>query len=112
VKDEKNTLSLQQAATLRFLLVGVTVFNLLDYLLTLFFLQAGFRELNPIISPLVHTPYFPFLKLVIIPLLLCFIWRVRQSLNGRRIMFYARILFGAYLLLMVYFSYNLSLLRL
>ncbi len=90
----------------RCLLFGVAVFNVLDYLLTEIFLLAGYRELNPVMGLIEGTPYFPLVKLVIIPLLLYFVWWLRYGV-GNRILYYTWFTFGAYLSLMIYFVIHL-----
>ncbi|MEW5922008.1 MAG: DUF5658 family protein [Bacillota bacterium] len=96
------SLTKSQDRILGFLLSSIAIFNSVDYLLTVMALKNGFRELNPVMNAIVFTPYFPLVKLVIVPFLLYIIWRMR-SRTGRRIMLYAWATFSVYLFLMVYF---------
>ena len=102
---KKLPLMQKQERTLCILLVGTAAFNVADYLLTNLALSLGYRELNPVMDLVVHTPYFRLIKVVLIPLMLYFIWRHRH-LAGRRVLLYAWIAFLVYLLLMIYFKLN------
>jgi len=74
-------------------------------MLTLLALRMGYRELNPVMDLVVHTPYFRLIKVVLIPLMLYFVWR-RRHLVGRRVLVYVWAAFLVYLFLMVYFKLN------
>ncbi len=104
-KLKRHPLSYKQERTLRDLLMGIVAFNVADYLLTTLALSLGYRELNPVMDLVVHTPYFRPVKLVLIPLMLYFIW-MHRHLAGRRVLLYAWIAFLAYFLLMIYFKLN------
>ena len=91
---------------LRDLLLGVAVFNVADYLLTLLALHVGYREFNPIMDIIVHTPLFPLVKLVVVPIALYFVWSQRSRV-GSRILIYAWLAFSIYLFLMFYFKFNI-----
>ncbi len=88
------------------LLIGIIVFNFIDFLLTSVFLSMGYRELNPVMDLVVHTHYFPLIKLVMVPVTLLFVWEKRHHI-GRRILVYAWVPFLAYFMLMVHFTLNL-----
>ncbi|EEG78442.1 DUF5658 family protein [Dethiobacter alkaliphilus] len=86
------------------LLLGVGVFNVADYFLTLYALSRGMREGNPVMDMIVDTVYFPKVKLVLVPLLLLLLWLNRQRV-GKRLYVYVWIIFIAYFLLMVYYAW-------
>ncbi len=104
-KMRRHPLTRKHERTLFYLLIGTAAFNAADYMLTLLALRLGYRELNPLMDLVVHTPYFPLIKLVLIPIMLYYVW-VRRHLVGRRIMLYAWIAFLVYLSLMCYFKLN------
>lgn len=83
-------------------LILIGIFNILDYYFTLRALAAGFKELNPLINAVVNTLYFPLIKLVVIPLLLVLIWCLHSRINQERFSFYVRLMFFAYLGVLVY----------
>jgi len=88
---------------LLFLLVAVSIFNVIDYFVTMQSICRGFVEGNPVINAILHTPFFPLLKIVVIPLALFFIWQVRRHI-GKRLILYVSGMFVCYLSLMVYFG--------
>ncbi len=85
------------------LLMGIFAFNKVDFLLTLDALEMGFREANPFLVPLVGTPAFPLVKLLVVPLLLLLVWSIRHRV-GDRLVRYMAVPFGAYFSLMLYFQ--------
>lgn len=85
------------------MLIGVGLFNVADYFLTGHALRLGFREGNPVMALVVNTVYFPTVKLIIVPILLFFLWVVRERM-GRRLYMYVWVIFAAYALLMVYYA--------
>jgi L-cystine uptake protein TcyP (sodium:dicarboxylate symporter family) len=87
---------------LAFLLLGVGVFNAMDFFLTTYVINQGHKELNPIIDAIIGTGYFPLLKLVLVPVLLLILWSCRGYM-GKRLLPYAWLLFTAYASLMLYF---------
>ncbi|KUO50598.1 MAG: hypothetical protein APF76_08090 [Desulfitibacter sp. BRH_c19] len=87
---------------LALLLIGVGISNILDYFLTLYAVEQGFREGNPIMNAILDTSYFPSVKLIIVPLFLYFIWHVRSKI-GYKIYYYAWFIFIVYISLMVYY---------
>ena len=91
-----------QFRVLLVLLVGICIFNFVDYYLTNILLGLGYRELNPVMNVLVGTKYFPIYKLLIIPSLLTVLWVYRITII-KRFMFGVWITFLAYLSLMLYF---------
>lgn len=95
-----------QEQVLRGLLAGTALFNGVDYVLTVVALHLGYRELNPLMDLVVYTPYFPLVKLALVPLLLCFIWTRRDQV-GQRVLLYSWAVFLAYLLLMLYFKLHI-----
>ena len=104
-KLKRHPLTHKQERTLWALLIGIAAFNVADYLLTTLALSLGYRELNPVMDLVVHTPYFRIIKLVLIPLMLYFIWR-RRHLVGLRVLTYVWVAFLVYLALMCYFKLN------
>lgn len=84
------------------LLFGTGIFNIVDYFVTLHVVGLGFKEANPAMAALLHTPYFPMVKLVLIPLLLTFVWFSRKYV-GDRLFCYAWLVFASYSSLMLYF---------
>ena len=67
-----------------FLLIGIGLLNITDYFFTLQAFSLGAREGNPIMNAIVHTPLFPVVKLIIVPLLLVSVWVSRVKLNRLR----------------------------
>ena len=84
------------------LLVGIGIFNKIDYFLTTHFVGMGFRELNPLMKPIVETMTFSLLKLAVVPLLLIVLWKIRHKM-GSQLVQYLTLPFMGYLGLMVYF---------
>ena len=86
------------------LLLGIGLFNILDYFLTVeIVIVQGHQEANPLIEAILHTIYFPLVKLLIIPCLLLFIWIVRHHITSRNLTcIWAA--FIVYFSLMVYFK--------
>ena len=84
------------------LLIGTGLFNKADYFLTLDALGRGFYEANPVLAPMIGTYEFPLVKLLLVPLMLYLLWRIRH-LIGRRIVAYAFVPFVSYFSLMLYF---------
>jgi hypothetical protein len=99
----RKRLTKDQEGLLKYLLIGTGVFNVADYLLTMLALNMGYREANPIMKLIIDTKFFPIVKILIVPLLLYSIWARRHKV-GPRILFYSGLVFGAYLVLMVYFK--------
>ncbi|MBF7095759.1 DUF5658 family protein [Alkalibacter mobilis] len=91
-----------QERLLWLLLVGIAAFNKTDYFLTLDALDKGYKEANPILSPLIGTYEFPLVKLVLVPLLLILVWLMRNRIGDKLIRF-VWLPFIGYFLLMVYF---------
>lgn len=94
----------QNKRLLWLLLLGVGVFNVADYFLTLYAVKQGFREANPFMDTILHTVWFPKVKLLVVPLLLLLIWLRRKQL-GSRLYFYVWLIFIVYASLMVYYAY-------
>jgi len=67
---------------LKILLVVIVIFNIADYMLTLRCLEGGLVEGNPLMAPVVGTPWFFFIKVVLIPVLLYGVWRVRDQIGA------------------------------
>lgn len=66
------------------LLILTGVFNVIDFFNTRDLVVYGIHsEWNPFMRILVGTPYFAIYKLVLIPLGLAVLWRVRKSLMPR-----------------------------
>ncbi len=96
-------MSQKKSCVLLFLLLGTGVFNVLDYFLTNSVIGLGHRELNPLIDTTIGTIYFPLIKLTVVPLLLAFLWLVRDKF-GKPMMVGVWVMFLTYLSLMVYFK--------
>ncbi len=62
-------------------LIAIGVFNFADYLLTLRALSLGIPEGNPYMDALIGTPWFPIVKLVIVPVGLYRIWMLRHGMG-------------------------------
>ena len=86
------------------LLLGVGVFNVMDFFLTLYALERGFVEANPVMDLIVDTVYFPKVKLIVVPLLLSYLWLQRKRV-GSRIYVYVWLAFVAYMFLMFYYAW-------
>lgn len=84
-------------------LLGTAIFNILDYFFTMEALRMGYEEWNPVIDSILHHPILPFIKLLLIPLSLAVIWKVRNRI-GPRLVYYSGTVFSVYLLLMIYFG--------
>lgn len=85
------------------LLLGVGVFNVVDFVLTLYALEMGFVEANPVMDLIVDTVYFPKVKLIVVPLLLAYLWLQRHRV-GSRLYVYVWFVFLAYMFLMFYYA--------
>lgn len=83
------------------LLVTIGLCNVADFVLTLRAVPLGARELNPLMSAILDTPWFPLYKLGVVPVLLLALWLVRERM-GRRLMPYVYLVSVAYLGLMAY----------
>ncbi|MFO8060992.1 MAG: DUF5658 family protein [Bacillota bacterium] len=68
-------------AHLRITLISLGVFNAIDYMLTLRCLEGGLLEGNPIMAPIVGTAWFPLIKVILVPLGLYMIWKVRYQIG-------------------------------
>lgn len=84
-------------------LIGTGSFNIVDYILTMEFLEIGYYESNPIMASLVDTYEFPMVKLILVPLLLVVIWQNKDRFNGVAAKL-SWIPFMSYFVLMVYYS--------
>ena len=62
-------------------LIGIGVFNIVDYILTLEFLNKGFYEANPIMARMIGNYEFPLVKLLLVPLLLLALWQHRDKIG-------------------------------
>lgn len=83
-------------------LIGVCAFNIADYFLTIQAMENGCREANPIVGPMLGTFQFPLAKLIVVPLLLIFIWKMRDRM-GTALATFAWVPFMGYFSLMVYY---------
>lgn len=88
-------------------LIGTGSFNIVDYILTLEFLEIGFHEANPIMASMVHTYEFPLVKLILVPLLLLALWQNKDRFKGAAAKL-SWVPFMSYFVLMVYYSVLLS----
>lgn len=69
---------------LALLLASVALFSVIDYLATVRAIAHGVVELNPVMDPLIGTPWFPLIKLAIIPGALYAVWLVRDRWQNNR----------------------------
>jgi len=96
--------TLDRPTLLWLLLLGVGVFNVTDFFLTLYALQKGFIEANPVMDLIVDTIFFPKVKLVVVPLLLFYLWLQRKRV-GSRLYIYVWFIFVVYMFLMFYYAW-------
>lgn len=82
---------------LKYMLIAISVFNVADYISTLIAISNGVPEGNPVMDAVIGTPWFPVIKLVLVPAGLYLIWRCRGRV--RRVVYYAGVAFAAYGLL-------------
>ncbi len=59
------------------LLIGFL--NISDYFFTVKALELGFKERNPVINLIIDTYFFPFLKLLLVPMGLFVIWKLNNK---------------------------------
>lgn len=84
------------------LLLLTGLFNVVDFFATQDLVVYGIHgEWNPLMRPLMGTPYFAFCKLILIPLGLIFLWRVRNVVLAK-FMGLVRVLCGIYGILLAY----------
>ena len=62
-------------------IVALIVFNVADYFFTIRALSWGIPEGNPVMDLIVYTPLFAGVKVMLIPLALLWVWRVRHQLG-------------------------------
>jgi hypothetical protein len=86
------------------LLVGTGVFNIIDYYVTVYALEVGFGEGNPVVAWIMRAGYFTEVKLLVVPVLLVGVWLGRERV-GRRVWYYVWVVFVCYGGLMVYFGW-------
>jgi hypothetical protein len=89
---------------LRFMLICVALFNAADYFLTRIAVSKGAVEANPFMDAILHTPFFPAVKLLAVPLGLYWIWRVRGRVRPA-VMRVVWVAFLAYGFLTVWHTY-------
>ena len=89
------------------LLLGIGLFNVVDYFFTVQALFLGATEANPVMDAIVHTPLFPVVKLILVPALLVFFWTVRHKIRTRKniIMLMTWVVFISYFFVTVYHLY-------
>ncbi len=92
------------------LLIGIGLLNIADYFFTVQALSLGAREINPVMDAIAHTPLFPVVKLILIPVLLLFVWTARHKLQARKraIMLLTWVAFVSYFVMTLYHLYFLS----
>ena len=86
------------------MLILTAVFNILDYYFTIVVTALGGRELNPLAAPFVNSWVFSVFKLIIVPLLLGLVWKLRYKVNVLRLQVYTFVVFACYLALMLYYG--------
>ena len=82
---------------LKRILILTATFNILDYFFTLKAVSAGMVEGNPAMEAILHTPLFPAVKLLLVPLMLWVLWRYRERVP--RLRYYVWVPFVAYAIL-------------
>lgn len=91
-----------QCKGLFWLLILIGLLNVLDFFASWDLIVHGaHQEGNPLLAGIVDTFYFALLKLVMVPLALAFLWRVRHIVIPR----YLRLVqftCGVYIALMLY----------
>ena len=91
-----------QCRGLCWLLLLIGLFNVLDFFASLNLIVRGvYQEGNPLLAGLVDTAYFALLKLVLIPLALAFLWRVRHIVVPKYLRL-VQLTCGIYTALMLY----------
>ncbi|HBX22288.1 MAG TPA: hypothetical protein DEF34_01435 [Desulfotomaculum sp.] len=61
------------------LLFNIALLSIIDYLYTLRAVSRGLKEYNPVMDPILHTPLFPLIKVVFVPLALLWAWINRDK---------------------------------
>ncbi len=82
------------------------VLNVADYLLTMWALNLGGIELNPIMAPIISTPWTPFLKVAVVGVL-CYLVAKRLRFTPGVVVLVA--VMGFYTLVVVWNSLNIVL---
>jgi hypothetical protein len=100
-------MSIKQEKLLFWLLIGTGSFNIVDYVLTLDFIERGFEEANPIMVSMIGTYEFPLIKLLFVPLLLLALWQNKDKL-GDLVFKLSWIPFISYFFLMIYYRLLLT----
>ena len=84
-------------------LLAMAAFNLVDYCLSLYCFSQGFYEANPLMRPLVGTPWFFTIKVIMVPLGLYWVWCLRRHVRALGTFFIWSVS-GIYALLMAYYA--------
>ncbi len=71
----------QRDKWIAYILVAIGALNFADYFLTLRALSFGIEEGNPYMDALIGTPWFPIVKLLLVPLGLYRIWTLRDGMG-------------------------------
>ena len=99
---------------LKFLLTGILILNIADYVFTEIALSLGAEEANPFLAPIVDTIWFPIVKVFIISTFVLFIWLVKEYILAGKlkkvILFGLWVAFIAYFAVMVWHIYGLLIL--
>ena len=70
---------------LAYLLALTAILNVADYAFTLRAVHImGKAEANPVMDAILHTPFFPIYKVILVPLGIYFLWRVRNKVRFTR----------------------------
>ncbi len=69
--------------TLKPVLIVLALLNFIDYVSTTIAVAQGIPEANFFMDALIGTAWFPFVKLIIVPLGIYFIWHVRNHWQQR-----------------------------
>lgn len=92
------------------MLFFTALFNIVDYCLTMKVLEMGLVEWNPLVLLWIETGELNIIKIILIPLILLVIWKLRSYFQPRLIL-YATVLFIVYFMLMCYFVYIFRVLK-
>ena len=82
---------------LAILLFNIALLSIIDYLFTIRAVSRGLKEFNPVMDPILHTPLFPLIKVVFVPLALLWAWLNHDRWQHNRL-----INLGIWILFLVY----------
>ena len=91
--------------TLKWMLVTLGLFNVIDCISTTVAIANGVAEGNAAMDAIIGTAWFPLVKLILVPLGLYLVWRVRSQ-TRRSILLAMTVPFVAYTLLTMWHIYG------